>query len=292
MALHIVCPAGHRLAVPLDRTGQKVVCPQCGRSVIVPPPAQWPASDQGGASSPPGPPAPPPPPAPTGLGQPAGPPPAAAAQAGPSPDDPGGALHQQPFAGGERAGRTAGAQPSGGRSAAGEGELSPPASRPLVVWELSADLPRSPYQADRGKIATLRWLALCLLGITLLGASPALLHFPLAGAPWWALLVLLIAALQTLYIFWMVTLPDWSTAWVLMLVFAVSAALYGCGLAVALVAPPTPEMPLDLYGVRRLAVPWSAAMVLLTFLGAYLCGRFSHRWYRSFTLAWQAPRPR
>ncbi len=83
----------------------------------------------------------------------------------------------------------------------------------------------------------------------------------------------------------MVTLPDWSTVWVLMLVFACSAALYGCGLAIVLVAQPTPDMPLQLYSVHHLAVPWCAAMVLLAFLGAYLCGRFSSRWYRGYALA-------
>jgi hypothetical protein len=141
------------------------------------------------------------------------------------------------------------------------------------------------YRPDAGKLTTVRWLAAGLLAITVLGALPAQNYFRLGGAPAWAQLILIVSALQLVYIFWMATLPDWSSVWVLMLVFAVVAALYGLVLAVALVAPPDPSMPLDLYPVRRLAAPWCAAMILLTFLGAYLCGRFSYRWYRSYVLA-------
>jgi hypothetical protein len=171
---------------------------------------------------------------------------------------------------------------TGGQKPSGKSE------QPMMVFDLQQHPDDVLYQPDRYKIITLRWLAALLCCIALLSASPAVPYYSLAGAPSWAILVLVIAALQIIYIAWMVTLPDWSSVRVLMLVFAFSAAVYGCALAMVLVAEPTPDMPLHLYSVHRLAMPWCAAMVLLAFLGSYLCGRFSHGWYRGYARALQA----
>ncbi|MFP6694842.1 MAG: hypothetical protein VB875_17595 [Pirellulales bacterium] len=141
----------------------------------------------------------------------------------------------------------------------------------------------SGYRPDIGKVTTVRWLALFLAVIAILGAIPAFIdkhHFYI-----WAHAILFISVLQLLYVFWMFTMPDWSTVWVLMLVFAVTAAVYGFGLAMTFLMPIQSALPFELQPVRESAPIWCAVMLLFTFLGAFLCGRYSFRWYRAYVLA-------
>jgi len=88
--------------------------------------------------------------------------------------------------------------------------------------------------------------------------------------------------LQMIYVMWMVSLPDWSTVWVLMLIYGAVSAAYGFVLAVSLMTPREEELMLGLEAVRRLTPLWCAAMLLLSFLAAFLCGRTSSRWHRSY----------
>lgn len=147
------------------------------------------------------------------------------------------------------------------------------------------------YRADPGKVQTTYMLALALGALTLLCAAPALRHPNLVEAPNWARVVLIASAVQLVFICWMVSLPDWSTVWINMVVFAFVAALYGVAWAVITF---TPEyMPINFLDldeppdapVRTRAGPWSFVMLMLATLLTYACGRFSGRWRRQYEMA-------
>lgn len=142
------------------------------------------------------------------------------------------------------------------------------------------------YQPDPGKLQTLYMLAAALVGLTIFTAVPALPHLNLSEAPNWARVVLLMCTFQLLYIAWMVSLPDWSTVWIGMVVFAVVAAAYGVIWALVAFTPAArPISFLDLENVRSRAAGWSFAVLLLTTLLTYACGRFSGRWRRDYEIA-------
>jgi len=142
-------------------------------------------------------------------------------------------------------------------------------------------MPAGVYRADRGHVETVRWLAGVLGLLVLLAGLPALGHLNVASAPGWARALLLITLLQIAYLAWMAILPDWSTVWVAMLVFAAVATLYALAAGLAVATPPDRALPLGLGEVRDKLARWSTAALLLGVLGTYLCGRTSVRWQRS-----------
>jgi hypothetical protein len=135
--------------------------------------------------------------------------------------------------------------------------------------------------ADRARVTAARWLALVLGLLVLAGTVPAMNHLNLAAAPGWARVILLVAALQLAYLAWMAILPDRSTLWVAMLVFAVVATLCALGMAVGLATPADRPLPLGLDAVREKIARWCAAALLLNTLATWLCGRMSVRWRRA-----------
>ena len=153
------------------------------------------------------------------------------------------------------------------------------------------DEPEEGYQADPGKVQTTYMLAMALGALTLLCAAPALRHPNLVEAPNWARVVLVASALQLVFICWMVSLPDWSTVWICMVVFAFVAALYGVAWAVITFTPDyMPVNFLDLdeppdAPVRNRAGPWCFVMLMLATLLTYACGRFSGRWRKQYEMA-------
>ena len=146
------------------------------------------------------------------------------------------------------------------------------------------NLPRNTYQPDRGRINSTKWLATVLLAAILFSLSPVLyqMRLNLAIAPGWARTVVLLASLQAIYVGWMLTAPDWSTVWVVMLVFAGISALYAVATALVIATPPDRTVPLGLGEVRYSARAWCAAVLAIMSLCTYLAGRFSTRWQRSF----------
>jgi len=147
------------------------------------------------------------------------------------------------------------------------------------------------YRADPGKVQTTYLLAVALGALTLLCAAPAVRHINLLEAPNWARVVLVASALQLIFICWMVSLPDWSTVWVGMVVFALVASLYGIAWAVITFTPDyMPVNFLDLDEppddpIRRRAGPWCFVMLMLATLLTYACGRFSGRWRKQYEMA-------
>ncbi len=247
MTIKFRCPSGHLLSAPESRTGKKVCCPVCRQYMIVPEAAgnQPALANEGGS------------------------------------EEKESTKRRKRWADRKRRKR---GTPDGTR----HGAEPPPVPRPPRRWRspkpAQRTMPVDVYRPDRGKIQTIKWLAF-ILGLTvLLSAIPAFAHLNLATAPGWARLVLLMAALEAVFIAWMLAAPDWSTVWVVMLVFAVAATVYGAATALAIATPPDQPMPLGMGSIRAAAGRWCMAMLLTTSLATYLCGRTSAKWRRQFEL--------
>jgi hypothetical protein len=325
MTIHFLCPRGHKLAVPDNLAGKKGRCPICQQRVYIPlpelqddtveapPPPPVVVSAPSAAAAPsesmenPSPEASQNPPAeapadsiaPPGAGGDSAVSTsfddAATADASvePFPQTPGPPPIPPPIDG------TSGDAPpipppsqAGGADWSDAPVLPPPAGPPNehAVTELSViiDEPEG-YQADPGKVQTAYLLAVALGILTLLCAAPAILHINLIEAPNWARVVLIAAGLQLAFICWMASLPDWSTVWITMVVFAIVAALYGVAWAVLTFTPS--DMPLGFLDlepddpIRHRAGPWCLVMLMLFTLLTYACGRFSGRWRKQYELA-------
>lgn len=137
---------------------------------------------------------------------------------------------------------------------------------------------------DHGRITSVKWLATVLMSAVLFSLLPVAyqMQWNLETAPGWVRVAILLAALQAVYVGWMLSAPDWSTAWVVMLVFAGVSAVYALATALAIATPPDKAMPLGLGDVRYTARAWCAAVLAVMALSTYLAGRFSTRWHRSF----------
>jgi hypothetical protein len=182
-------------------------------------------------------------------------------------------------------GRAAGAAPA----AAANLESRPPdafLAEPLLAVVPPGAPPPGAYQPDIGKIQSVYLLAVALGALAIFAAAPSLKHLDLAAAPNWARIVLVMSALQLVYIAWMVSLPDWSTVWIGMIVCAIVATVYAMGWAVVTFTPTAAPVPfLGLDELRRQAGGWCLANLLLTAFMTYVCGRFASRWRRQYELA-------
>lgn len=142
-------------------------------------------------------------------------------------------------------------------------------------------MPSDAYEPGPAKIRTLRWLASLLALVVAFSTFPAWRHLDLQTAPAWARLVLLLAALQGCYILWMLATPDWASVWIVMLVFAFAAAVYGMLTAIVLATPVDRPLPLDIGVLRPLAPRWCGSVLGLMVLATYLSGLTCARWRRS-----------
>ncbi len=157
----------------------------------------------------------------------------------------------------------------------------------------SGEPPYEIYRPDPGKIQTVQLLAIGLALAALFQAAPATMHWNIAIAPDWAQLVLLLAIVQLAYVAWMLTVPDWSSVWVSMLVCALVAAIYGAAMAIFLYTPRDAPLMLELEeGVRYSAGGWCAAVVLLTGMMTFVAGRVSGGWRRTYEIARRRVRQR
>lgn len=153
---------------------------------------------------------------------------------------------------------------------------SSPKSAGLAVHPVGAG--RRGYRAEPILEQSVRWLGGVLAGIAMMCTIPIGWHVFDAPLPSWVWGVVILAAVQLAYVLWMISLPDWSTVWVVTWVFAATCAVYALLLAVALFAPRGDALPLALDAVRPRMAAWSAAVMILQGVGAYLAGRFSVRW--------------
>lgn len=311
-----MCPMGHRLAVPDDLVGQRGRCPVCRQRVYVPELDSQPARH--GKQADPGPfmielepePAPPPQPmtgpapawAMPGAIAPPPPPRVPGAMAPHAPGDshvPHGAAappamaippHAPPP--GPWPGAAPAMQPPGMPHAppamppsqfAAIPSAMPLAHVPMAVLERDPPAGARPPASLPAQTAWL--LAVAMAVVVLFCAAPALKHVNLLHAPGWARIVLLLAVVQLIYVVWMAVMPDWSTVWIGMLVFAGGAAVYGLGLAVALATPSKKHMILGMDEVKQTAAGWCVAVMVLSALLVYVCGRISAHWRRAYEAA-------
>ena len=145
-----------------------------------------------------------------------------------------------------------------------------------------------PYEPDPGKVQSSRMLALAMALTAAVGAAPGLWALGGEHLPAWAVAALAVAAVQVLYLLWMLALPDWSTVWVGMVVFALTGASYGAVAAwLAFVPEERGENLLELLPLRRQALGWSVAEMTLCVLVTYAAGRLAAGWRKALNLRLQ-----
>ena len=120
-------------------------------------------------------------------------------------------------------------------------------------------------------------LAAGLLAALAYSAAPALAHLaddPIAG---WTRLVLGVAALQTAFVLWMLTVRHWAAIWAVAVVFAAVSAAYGAITAFAFAAGADRPLPWGMEPIRHRAAVWSATVLAVHLLATYACGSIAGR---------------
>ncbi len=138
------------------------------------------------------------------------------------------------------------------------------------------------YQAEPYRANTVYYLGAGLAVLSVFQLAPAAGHLDVASAPDWARVLIVLAMVQLAYCAWMVLVPDWSTVWIAMLVFAVVTALYGAALGAVMFTPTGEPVLLGMDEVRQPARLWCGAILLLSGLMTYVCGRISFWWRRAY----------
>ncbi len=138
------------------------------------------------------------------------------------------------------------------------------------------------YRAEAHHAQSVYWLAGGIVLLAIFHAVPALKFDGLSGGPDWTRMVLLLAVIEIAFAVWVALVPDWSTVWSTMLMLAGMATLYGVALGLVVVTPRDRELMLGLEHVRDQARLWCCAVILVTSLVTYICGRLSHGWHKAF----------
>ena len=134
------------------------------------------------------------------------------------------------------------------------------------------------YQPDERRLDSIKWLTF-FLGLTVVfSVAPIVLHLDLLAEPSWPRGVLVVAVLQACYLAWMLSVPDWSTIRVLMIVFLLAAAIYATAMTWIALTPPEEPLQFGLEEVRNRALQWCGCVLTLMLFGAYLCARASSDW--------------
>ncbi|GEM_PF-3027205 len=277
MPIEFRCPMGHRLGAPDHYAGKKIRCPVCREKVRIPQPAAASAPASGESKPPESPPALQPPASVAGAApvenrQQALPPESTTPSAepvAPESHEPAAPSPQEPAA-----------QEDLAPDSAPLSEAAPePRLEEIIVFS-DQDDPAwwTLYRPDPGKVQSARMLAFGMAATCVVGAVPGAVYLAQGELPSWAILTLGVAALQLLYLVWVAALPDWSTVWVGMLVFAASGAFYGAVSAWVLFTPPDRPLGFDLEEMRRQALGWSVANLTLCTLVTYAAGRLAGAW--------------
>jgi len=253
MSIRFYCPSGHRLRAPDRKTGREIRCPVCRQRAIVPEvdaPRRLGGRTYSGTLRP------------------------ELVEAATPPESPPERFAPPPLSGADGGDNTTDSiQPV----------LSDPGQPARRSWfrREPRPMPSDAYQPAPAKIRTLRWLASLLALVVVFSTFPAWRHLDLQTAPAWARLVLLLAALQGCYILWMLATPDWASVWIVMLVFAFAAAVYGMLTAIVLATPLDRPLPLEIGALRPLAPRWCGCVLGLMVLATYLSGLTCAGWRRS-----------
>jgi hypothetical protein len=156
-------------------------------------------------------------------------------------------------------------------------------SLPQRVFRQPRFMPADVCQASPAQVRTVLLLAALLAGAVVLSLVPVMWlgHLNPQTAPAWSRAVMLLAAVQIVFVVWMVNAPDWATLWVVMLVSALVATAYAVAMAAAFATPVNQSLILGMGEVRRGATGWCACVLAVMSAATYLCGRASVRWRRS-----------
>ncbi|MBP88695.1 MAG: hypothetical protein CMJ64_18610 [Planctomycetaceae bacterium] len=181
------------------------------------------------------------------------------------------------------------------KSVAAFSEPEVPEAEPPPLESMEEDGPVHGYQADRDKVATVRWLATALLAIALFGMIPAVReiaeHFRVQDGSLlhrWVYASLLICGLQLAYAGYLAQLPDWSSVWVVTIFSLIVAGAYAAMLCLTLLAGVDSQFVQVLDLAERLrggkATGWCFIMLCVTGLLAYSSGRVGSRWRQAFAM--------
>lgn len=160
----------------------------------------------------------------------------------------------------------------------------------FLSW-LHNRFPRQPAHVPAGAVEPswserrMAWqLAAVVAASAALGLVPvlALSHGNLPAAPPWALLAVLLAAVQVVFAGWMANAPDWATARVQMMVSAVATTIYAMAMTFLIITPDRKQLPLGLDDVRRLSLApaWCGLMFMVMAAVTWHCGYTAARWRR------------
>ncbi|MDA1050482.1 MAG: hypothetical protein O3C40_08375 [Planctomycetota bacterium] len=149
------------------------------------------------------------------------------------------------------------------------------------------------YEADRDKVATVRWLAAAIMLTGLVGIVPAItdvvehsLSQTSDGLSRWACALLLVGVLQCAYAIYLVQLPDWSSVWVVTFFTLAIAASYAAMFGLTLLSSDQGQFVQLLDLADRLrggkATAWCLIMLSLMSLTSYFSGRVGARWRNAF----------
>ncbi len=159
-----------------------------------------------------------------------------------------------------------GASADADRPASVEFSTKPLQTRSDTIYRLPAENVRIVYV-----------LAMVQAVLTIVVAAPALQHLGLRAVPGWAWIVLLLAALELLYVLWVVSLPDWSTVWLGALVFGLTAGVHALGFALC-VTTAVENRPLGLDRLSSVTTGWCGTIAILCAGMAAACVWISSPW--------------
>ena len=272
MKIHFSCPDGHPLTVSRKFAGKPVRCAGCKQIVVVPETSTREVAAQEKGSK-----------KPKVSAQPAPPKPESKSESKSTPPP---LPKRRPAAKSPTKAKQVLTPPLPPAKQKTAEQPKPAAWRRKRVTRGPTLMPPDVYRPDEGRLVTVRWLALILGLVVLFSTAPifAKMHWDLQTAPGWARLVVLMALLQAVYIAWMLNNPDWASVWVVMLVFAAVASIYGAATAMVIATPLDRPMLLGMEEVRRTATGWCGAVLSAMSLATYLCGRNSAKWRRAFEL--------
>ena len=158
------------------------------------------------------------------------------------------------------------------------------------------EIPVRGYQANRDKVATVRWLAAAILITSFISMVPAVIDVvehvlsdTSAGVSRWACALLLVGVLQCAYAVYLVQLPDWSSVGVVTCFTLAIAAGYAAMFGLTLLSTDQGHFVQILDLADRLrggkATAWCLIMLSLMSLISYFSGRVGVRWRNAFHVA-------
>ena len=152
--------------------------------------------------------------------------------------------------------------------------------------------PVHPITPDRTHQLAVYQLAAALVAAALFSVAPAIwdiveyVQIPESQfVARWALVLLLLGAVQIAYVIYLVQLPDWTSVWVITVYLLFLAAIYAAVLGLVLISSESGLVVGSLQLADKLAggkaVLWCLCMVGVSTILAFFAGRLSARWHKT-----------